>query len=89
MKDVTGAVKDVTGAQIRMARAYLGWSAQELATNSDVGLSSIKRIEACEGVPTVKRPVMLSVVLTILETERVRFEGGTCVCVIEQGEGDE
>jgi transcriptional regulator with XRE-family HTH domain len=36
-----------------MARAALGWSIAELAEAADVGDSTVKRIEAADGVPAV------------------------------------
>jgi transcriptional regulator with XRE-family HTH domain len=41
----------LTGAQIRMARAYLKWSAKELAQKAGVGYSTIQRMELEDGVP--------------------------------------
>ena len=35
---------EITGAQVRMARAFLRWSIAELATRANVGISSIQRI---------------------------------------------
>jgi transcriptional regulator with XRE-family HTH domain len=43
-----------TGAQVRMARAFLKWSVAELAEKSGVGISTIQRIEADEGFPTAR-----------------------------------
>jgi hypothetical protein len=37
---------ELTGAQVRMARAFLQWSVTELATRAKVGISTIQRIEA-------------------------------------------
>lgn len=42
----------LTGAQIRMARGYLRWSVQTLAREAGVGVSTIQRMEAVEGVPS-------------------------------------
>jgi hypothetical protein len=39
---------ELTGAQVRMARAFLGWSVTELATRADVGISTVQRIEAVD-----------------------------------------
>lgn len=39
----------ITGAQIRMARGYLRWSAKELADKAGVAESTIKRMEQDEG----------------------------------------
>src|SRR5438045_4143844 len=44
---------DITGAQVRMARAFLRWSLIDLAAKAKVGISSLQRIEACDGSPTI------------------------------------
>jgi len=44
----------ITGQQIRMARAALGWTVADLATRSGVSSSSIQRAEAIGGVPTMQ-----------------------------------
>jgi transcriptional regulator with XRE-family HTH domain len=41
----------VTGAQVRMARAFLRWSAVELAEESGISVATIQRIEADDGFP--------------------------------------
>lgn len=43
-----------TGAQVRMARAYLKWSIAELAEKSGVGISTIQRIEGEDGFPAAR-----------------------------------
>ena len=43
-----------TGAQVRMARAFLKWSIAELAEKSGVGISTIQRIEGDDGFPTAR-----------------------------------
>jgi transcriptional regulator with XRE-family HTH domain len=43
----------ITGAQVRMARAFLRWSVAELATKAKVGISTVQRIEAAQGFPEV------------------------------------
>jgi transcriptional regulator with XRE-family HTH domain len=45
---------DMTGAQVRMARAFLRWSIAELARKARVGISTVQRIEAEDGVPTIQ-----------------------------------
>ncbi|WP_338688958.1 helix-turn-helix transcriptional regulator [Bradyrhizobium sp. 26S5] len=45
---------EVTGAQIRAARAFLKWTIADLAKAADVGISSIQVIEANDGPPTIK-----------------------------------
>lgn len=45
----------VTGAQLRAARGLLGWSAARLAAASGVSESTIKRAEASDGPPPLRR----------------------------------
>jgi ribosome-binding protein aMBF1 (putative translation factor) len=42
----------ISGMQIRCARSALRWSVQELAARSKVSTSTIKRIEAQDGLPS-------------------------------------
>ena len=39
----------LTGAQLRAARAILGWTAQQLADVSGVGIATIRRTETADG----------------------------------------
>jgi len=39
----------LTGRQMRAARALLGWSAQDLAAHSKVGVTTIRRTEVVNG----------------------------------------
>jgi hypothetical protein len=41
----------ITGGQIRAARAFLKWSATELAEKAKLGLSTVQSIEAADGSP--------------------------------------
>lgn len=43
----------ITGAQVRMARAFLRWSVADLAKKATVGISTVQRIEAADELPTV------------------------------------
>jgi transcriptional regulator with XRE-family HTH domain len=43
-----------TGAQVRMARAFLKWSIADLAEKSGVGISTIQRIEGEDGFPAAR-----------------------------------
>ena len=45
--------RGLTGAQVRMARAFLQWSVAELAAKAKVGISTVQRIEAEEGPPNL------------------------------------
>lgn len=61
-------------AQIRAARALLGWRQDQLAIASDVGLATIARIEQGEG--TVQGHVSTIVkIQTTLEQAGIRFTG--------------
>lgn len=62
----------ITGAQIRMARGYLKWSVQQLAMEADLGLSTIRRMEAVDGVPPVSAK-SLHVVQCVLEDTGIVF----------------
>jgi hypothetical protein len=42
---------EITGAQVRMARAFLRWSVTELAAKAKIGISTVQRIEAADGSP--------------------------------------
>ena len=44
----------ITGAQVRMARGYLRWSAKQLADKAGVAESTIKRMEQDEGFPIAR-----------------------------------
>jgi hypothetical protein len=39
---------ELTGTQVRMARAFLRWSITELAETANVGISTVQRIEAAD-----------------------------------------
>jgi hypothetical protein len=39
---------ELTGAQVRMARAFLQWSVSQLAAKANVGISTVQRIEAAD-----------------------------------------
>lgn len=62
----------LTSDQIRAARALVRWSAEDLARESGVGLSTIRRIEAAEGVPSASAR-NLAALQTALEAAGVAF----------------
>ena len=43
--------RGITGAQIRAARALIRWTAEDLARNADLGVATIRRAEATDGLP--------------------------------------
>jgi ribosome-binding protein aMBF1 (putative translation factor) len=49
MKYVNMKVKPLTSAQIRAARALLRWSAEDLARESTLGVTTIRRAELAKG----------------------------------------
>jgi transcriptional regulator with XRE-family HTH domain len=64
----------ITGAQIRAARAALGWSAQILADRTGIGVRTIIRFEAVDDVPS-SRSTTLRDVQTTLESAGIEFIG--------------
>ena len=62
----------ITGAQIRAARAVLRWSAETLSKKADVGIQTIKRMEAVDDVPP-GRAVTLAEVQRALEIAGIEF----------------
>ena len=64
----------LTGGQIRAARAALRWSAQELADAAKVGVQTIKRFEAVDGVPPSRSSTLLDV-QHALEAAGIEFIG--------------
>ena len=64
----------VTGEQIKMARAALGWSVNKLAENCEVGVRTINRMEALAGLPKAT-PANLRLIRTTLEAAGIEFIG--------------
>lgn len=62
----------LTSDQIRAARALVRWSAEDLARESGVGLSTIRRMEAAEGVPAASAR-NLAAIQDALEKAGVQF----------------
>ena len=62
----------LTGAQIRSARAAVGWSAQELADRAGVSMKTVMRLESANGVPP-SRSDTLNEIQVALEVRRHRI----------------
>ena len=62
----------MTGAQLRAARALLGWSAQKLASTSGVGVTTIRKNELADGPVTMIR-ANVEVLTRTFETAGVEF----------------
>ena len=65
----------ITGMQVRAAKALLNWSGNELSKRAEVGLSTIRRIEACDGVLLTASVKVLQAVQSALEAGGVKFIG--------------
>jgi transcriptional regulator with XRE-family HTH domain len=64
----------LNSSQIRAARALLGWSGQELSRKSGVGVTTIRRYELEEGVPSANLRV-LDKIKTTFEAAGIEFTG--------------
>ena len=74
----------ITGAQIRIARTALRWTAEDLAKDSGVGARTIKRIEMTDGLPDSTISTVSKLKLA-LEAAGIEFIGtpddGPCICI--------
>lgn len=64
----------ITGAQIRAARAALGWSATVLSERANVALKTIARFEQADGIPPSRSSTLVDVQKT-LEAAGIEFIG--------------
>ncbi len=64
----------LTGAQVRSVRHAVRWTVQELATNSKVSVSTIKRIEVADGLPSTSVHNLMSIKMA-LEAAGIEFIG--------------
>lgn len=64
----------ITGAQIRSARAALGWSAHALADRSGVSLRTLLRFEQVDSVPPSRSSTLIDV-QKALEAAGIEFIG--------------
>lgn len=62
----------LTGAQIRAARGLLNWSTKKLAEQSKVSISTIKRMEESDDVPSAMATNMQAI-QSALEAGGVQF----------------
>ena len=60
--------------QIRMARASLGWSVEQLAERCDVSARTIRRIESENGLDTAT-PGNIRLIISTLEAAGIEFVG--------------
>lgn len=65
-------MNEITGAQIRAARALIRWSAEELASAASVGVATVRRAETEDGVPPTTA-ANLNAIRLALQTAGVEF----------------
>lgn len=66
----------LTGRQMRAARALLGWSQDDLASKSGVGLTTIRRTEVVDGPVKMIRANIEAVVRTLADAGVELLEDG-------------
>ena len=79
----------MTGAQMRAARALLGWSAQQLAEKSGVGVTTIRKNELSNSTVTMIR-ANVDAITRALEAAGVEFipeNGGGAGVRMRKAEG--
>ena len=65
----------ITGSQVRAAKALLKWSGNVLAVKANIAISTIRRIEAEDGVLVNANIKTLSAIQKALEEGGVEFIG--------------
>jgi len=68
----------ISSSQIRAARALLGWSGNDLANKSGVGITTLRRYELQEGIPSANTNVLMSI-KTTFEGAGIEFTGNPLV----------
>ena len=64
----------ISSTQIKAARALLGWKGQDLADKSGVGVATLRRYEAQNGIPNANTFV-LKAIKDCLEEAGIVFSG--------------
>jgi hypothetical protein len=62
----------LTSGQVRAARAFLRWTALDLANASQVGVATIRRAEVVDGVLQLTAPIAMAI-RTALENAGIEF----------------
>lgn len=70
----------MTPKQCKMARVALGWTGGELAKRAGVTANTVSSFEKGRDVHGSTGRVLEH---ALLATDRVRFDGGDCVCVAD------
>lgn len=74
MNNIINDIKVISSHQIRAARALLRWSADSLASESGIGVATIRRMELAEGVPASNVNTLMAI-KTALEAAGIEFLG--------------
>jgi transcriptional regulator with XRE-family HTH domain len=64
----------ISSRQIKSARMLLGWKGQDLADKSGVGITTLRRYEAQDGMPNANKFV-IKAIKTCLEEAGIIFSG--------------
>ncbi len=64
----------ISSRQIKSARMLLGWKGQDLADKSGVGITTLRRYEAQDGIPSANKFV-INAIKACLEEEGIVFSG--------------
>ena len=64
----------ISSRQIKAARALLSWKGQDLADKSGVGVATLRRYEAQDGIPNANKFV-LKAIKSCLEEAGIVFSG--------------
>ena len=64
----------ISSRQIKSARMLLGWKGQDLADKSGVGITTLRRYEAQDGIPNANKFV-LKAIKGCLEEAGIVFSG--------------
>jgi len=65
----------LSSAQIRAGKALLRWSGERLARESNLSLSTIRRVEGAEGLPEAQNMKTILAIKEALEAAGVEFIG--------------
>lgn len=67
---------EITGNQLRAARALRGWQQRDLAEAAGIGIATIERMEASGPAVIESRDTTIAKVIGALEGAGVTFTGG-------------
>ena len=68
----------ISVCQIKAARAFLGWSAADLAKHSGVGGTTLRRYEMYGGIPNANMKTLLAI-KNAFESNGIEFTGDPLV----------